>query len=457
MAFTAYAPATGSAPTTATPGFTPYNPTGSQTPSPSVSLPPAKTPFQSPLQNIATGNSQDNVEGIKGVIKGVASSLESAGAANSGPVGAAMLAHAPALAADLGDLNEHLQPTNLPQAVGMASEKLGEAALPIDAAASGAADALGAARLKAVDPDILTGTITQGLQDDAPAAKNALASVDASKIKTYPDLANALNSNVKTASEAQDAFLAKTPNPTTLDKLTTTTKVGDQPITHNFVQDALSNLKELYAKTNDPVNAAKTAQLETKAQTVGLAPREVNDLARTYNDEFGSKAFSKTGDPLTSVTAQALENTRTGVKTTAANLSGDAATFKANDKIISDNIHTRELVSKVAEAVYKLQKTTIQRGWGETIGRYAGKILDMASGHVLKGAFESFIPRGQGFKIMNALDLQKSLSGNLSTLQKILSDPSITETQAASMLKAAQSSTQALIPGNSSSVADATK
>lgn len=88
------------------------------------------TPFQSPLQNIANGNSQDNIEVLKGNIKGIISSLASAGAANAGPVGKDMLAHSDALTQALSTFDNKMKATNLPQAVGMANERLAEMAIP---------------------------------------------------------------------------------------------------------------------------------------------------------------------------------------------------------------------------------------------------------------------------------------------------------------------------------------
>lgn len=86
--------------------------------------------FQSPLQNIASGNSQDNLEASKGFAKGAMQTFSSMGAQNAGPVGKDMLAHAPAFAQNINQLNTALQPTNQAQAFGQGSEKVAELAVP---------------------------------------------------------------------------------------------------------------------------------------------------------------------------------------------------------------------------------------------------------------------------------------------------------------------------------------
>lgn len=268
--------------------------------------------------------------------------------------------------------------------------------------------------------DNLVGSITQGKIADIAKAKSALGSIDTEGIKNYKDLSGALDNKIQTVSEKLDQVFDKTsPKEIPLDKLNMKAKVGGQTITHNFVNDALNQLKELYQKTNDPTSAADVAQLTKKAQDKGLSIKEVNNLAKQYGNEFSSKAFNKMGDPLTSVNAQAFENTRSGLKTTARQQFNNPV-YQEADAQLSNLIKTRDLTDNMNEAVNKLQQKIQTRSFGAKAGALAAKVFDTLSGGAVKGAVNYFIPRGEGLKTLNALDLQKSLSKNLGTLNEVL-------------------------------------
>lgn len=89
------------------------------------------SPFFSPLQNIASGNSQDNFQHAIGALKQIGSDISSVGAQNAGPVGKAMLANAPALAQDLQGLKTAVTPSNPEQKQGATDTSIAEAAIPI--------------------------------------------------------------------------------------------------------------------------------------------------------------------------------------------------------------------------------------------------------------------------------------------------------------------------------------
>lgn len=220
--------------------------------------------------------------------------------------------------------------------------------------------------------------------------------------------------------------------------------VNGQKVSHNYVQDSIDQLKELYTKTNDPIGLEQIHQIEAKAGTEGLTIQELNRLAKEYGSEIGTKAFSKAGEPLTSVNAQSLENTRTGIKETAKELFDDPI-YNEADKKISDLIRTKELVANVSEKVNQLQQKIKTRGLGERVGRMVFKIVNGISGGSVKGFGESFITRGEGLKTLNALDLERQLQSNLDTVQSILSDPKMSEATVTSRL-------QSILDGNASTV-----
>ena len=67
------------------------------------------------------------------------------------------------------------------------------------------------------------------------------------------------------------------------------------------------------------------------------------------------KAFSKLGEPLTSVNAKLFENTRKSLKDIARNtIKGDVA--KQADELMSKLYNTKNLISKNVEAVAKLRQ-----------------------------------------------------------------------------------------------------
>ena len=272
------------------------------------------------------------------------------------------------------------------------------------------------------------GQITQGKISQAKTSAKVLANpaLDTTGVKTYNDLSDSLQAHINNLKAAVDTEYEKNPMPIKLEDLSQNLKSGETTAQANYVKDALGQLKELYTKTNDPLSAAKIEDLTTKAINEGLTPKEINDLSRQYGNEFGDKAFSKTGDPLTSVNAQNFENTRSGIKDTARNLLQDD-TAKSLDKNMSDAIQTKQLVDKVAEKVNALTERVKERGVIEKFGRLLGKGVDMATfggprAFIMKWLFPSNI----GLKTLNSLDLQDLLSKNLEKVQQLEAAPEST-------------------------------
>ncbi len=275
--------------------------------------------------------------------------------------------------------------------------------------------------------DNLANKITQGKTTDIPSAQKALSNVDISDVKTYKDLGETLDAKVETIANKQDQVLSTDKRSIKLDDWSKETKVGNKTVKQNFVSDALNHLEELYQKTNDAVSEAKITKLKEKAQTTGLSIKEVNDLSRQYGTEFGKKAFGKTGDPLTSTNAQNFENTRSGLKDTAREKFGNKL-YDASDKEMSNLLNTKKLVDKMEESVNTLKGKVQVRSLGAKAGYLLGKIINFVSLGSAKGFVESLIPRGSGLKVLNALDLEKSLSKNLKLLQE-MSNEKLPESQ----------------------------
>jgi uncharacterized protein YunC (DUF1805 family) len=271
------------------------------------------------------------------------------------------------------------------------------------------------------------GEVLQGKTTDIKPAVRALDAVDIEGVKTFQQLKEKMDASIKTLSEQVDDELAKDTSVTPLDALITTSKTkGGSAVERNFVADALSHLSELYGKTADDLSLAEITELTAKAMKTGLTKQEINDISRIYGQEFGRKAFSKMGDPLTSVNAQMFENIRTGLKDVArSGIGGDAA--KAADATISSLYNTRTLIEKNVEAVQKLQQRISERGLLEKAGHAISKYADILTGGSIRGLIGGLLPRGAGYKVLNALDLEERLQKNLEIIKKAIETKSDSE------------------------------
>jgi hypothetical protein len=267
-------------------------------------------------------------------------------------------------------------------------------------------------------PKEALGQILQGKSKDLVRGERALATIDPQGIKTYADLKTKLDETIPKYVQAVDQQLAKDPKLYKLDELSTVAKTtGGNKVSQNFVEKALNHLNELYTKIEDPVGAKEIEELINKASNKGLTKIEINNIARKYNAEFGDKAF-KGGEQLTSVNAQAYENIRRGVKEVSRR--GMDETVKHLDEITGSIYNTRRLIDKNVEAVNKLRQRVDQRGLGEKIGRLAWDAFDLATFGTAKGALLKLMPRGMGYKVKNAINLEESLKRNLKIVNKAL-------------------------------------
>ena len=199
------------------------------------------------------------------------------------------------------------------------------------------------------------GQIAQGKAGDVKQLELALGTVDTSGVKTFKELGDRVNKAIPTLAKQVDDELLKDPTIYNLRQLATKETKGNTVAITDYVSRALGNLSELYSKTGDNTALGEINEMIARANKDGLTRKEVNDISRIYNIEFGSKAFSKIGDPLTSVNAQAYEQTRSGLKNVARQgLGGEEA--KAIDEKLSALYDSKRLIDKNIEAVNKLQQ-----------------------------------------------------------------------------------------------------
>lgn len=266
--------------------------------------------------------------------------------------------------------------------------------------------------------DKTTGKVLQGKPADIESGKSGLSSMDTSKVKTYKDLKDTANKTITEKARIQDENLAKDPTPRPLESFTKTVGEGNGVVKTNYVKQAIDNLGELYTNTSDAEGLSKIKTLEDKATGEGLTVKEVNDLARMYGSEFGTKAFGKTGEALTSVNATKFENIRSGLKNTARDLLPDEAS-RALDEEMSNIYTVRDLATKMETRVntltQRLQKPNILQKLGGMIGRgmRITGIGDLAS--KLLG-----IDKVPGAATLNAVELEAQLSKNLGKINAAL-------------------------------------
>jgi len=263
--------------------------------------------------------------------------------------------------------------------------------------------------------------ITQAGADERAktAAREALTEIDATNIKTYQDLNNALDDQISVLSRKVDEELDRYPEPRSLDELSKTVQVGDEVVTEQPVRSALDGLEEAYTKTGESANAARIRQLRQKAESEGLSLRELNELAREYGIEFRERAFTKTGDIKTGFNAENYENTRKSLKEVLRSQMPDDVT-RDIDRRISNIYTTRDLTRKIEDRVAKLQQRVKDRTLAQRLGGTAASILDMTTGGALRGFVARMLPSNMGNKAMNSIEIQDELQANLKELDRML-------------------------------------
>ena len=289
----------------------------------------------------------------------------------------------------------------------------------------------------------VVGEVLQGKTRDVKQGVKTLSNLDTTNVKTYKDLGDSIQTRIGSLSRGVDDVLSQDKTLTKLAKLTSEAKsTSGKVIKTNYVERALTDFAELYTKIGDGVKAQDITDIVSKAKKTGLTKLEVNNLAREYGQEFGSKAFSKLGEPLTSVNAKLFENTRKGLKDIARKGIGSTEA-KEIDSVISSMFSTQKLVKKNIEAVNKLQQKISDRGLLEKLGYTVSKTADIATGGTIRGVVGGILPRGVGNKVFNALDLEKRLKENLKIINKALTGK--TDDEIVSVLKAGVSKKKSLI------------
>jgi len=281
----------------------------------------------------------------------------------------------------------------------------------------------------------IVGQITQGDLKDIPKTKQALtglvnSGVNVTGIKTFDDLNKTINGKIEELSSNLDNILSKKTDAKKLSDLNLTTKVGEKSVSHNFVDDAINQLKDFYEKTNNQEGIAKISEIEDKANNNGLTVKDINDISRLHGKDLS--AYNQNGELASGLKKQSAENTRIGVKETARKEFGNHVYEKA-DKEISNLIRTRDLVSDLKEKSNEIKQKTKELGWGERAGKLAYEIANGSTFGLLNGVFHDFLKHDPS--TLNAVSLEKGLNKRLLKLKELTSGTVSEESAIRSMEK----------------------
>jgi len=264
----------------------------------------------------------------------------------------------------------------------------------------------------------LTGKIIQGKTGDLEAGQHSLLNVDASKVNSLSDLSAELQKNIETNSAKLDEALSSDKTTHQLSEFDSKTQVGGKTITSNPVKDAITQLSDLYEKTNDVQGQKDMAELEQKANTEGLTSKELNDLAREHSQAFDQFKANANGEYASGLNKQAARNTYTGLKNAARGLFGDEAA-RDMDSELSDDLNTKKLVDQQIEKQNTAnQKIPAKGGLGGLINKVSESKIGGAARDVANLHFGS-----AAGKLMPSGEL--SLNDMLTKLQNTVSDGGI--------------------------------
>ncbi|MBK3666168.1 hypothetical protein JJE66_33725 [Bradyrhizobium diazoefficiens] len=293
-----------------------------------------------------------------------------------------------------------------------AAGALSDVASTARSAASDAANAVKEKLLPTPTIDELVGRVAQGKPEDIPSFGRGLSNLDTSKISTYKDLNKSASKAIGDLSKQQDVLLGQDTTPRKIQQLATPVKVGDTAIHHNFVRDAIDQLKTYYTKTNDVANLEKIKAYDAKLHPTkgpGLTLKDVNDIARMHGSDLN--AYNANGELASGLTKQAAENTRMGLKQTVRNLMpGDES--KALDAKITDLYTVRDLSKTMQKKVNTFTQRLQQPNVLQKLGGLVGKGLKVTGVGDLASKLLG-IDKVPGAQTLSPAELEAKLAKNL--------------------------------------------
>lgn len=249
------------------------------------------------------------------------------------------------------------------------------------------------------------------------ALAKGLDDIDTKGVKTYKDLYNRAGETANAIQSTKKGILQAIRGKHKLKDLALQQADDGVTVKTNYVQKAFDQLDDYYKKTEQPVQLKKLQQLKTKAAKAGLSANEIDDLAIQYNKNVsGMKAWTATGKPKKGLTAQAVENTRKGLKETARSFLPDDAT-KIMDQKISNVLKVRDLADDLQKKVQNLSnKVAPPSGALEGAAEFSVKLANSLTAGSLQGFAKALQISNVGKKTFNYLGIENALSKNLKAL-----------------------------------------
>jgi hypothetical protein len=246
-------------------------------------------------------------------------------------------------------------------------------------------------------------------KEQVPQAQRVLVGTDLSKTRTYEGAKNVIQNRITNISNKLDEALAKDKRAMPLQDLSSSIDVEGKTYTHNFVQDALSQMWDFYKKTNNVQGAAKIRSWMDKANTAGLTIKDVNDIAKQHGRDLN--AFNANGELSSGLSKQAAENTRQGVKDIARTKFNNPI-YNEADATLSDLITTRDAMSKMAGDVFNAKKRLPQLGLAGKTLNLGIKALDFISRHAI-GKLQQILGKQTSTGSMTKIAIEEALQNNL--------------------------------------------
>jgi hypothetical protein len=268
-------------------------------------------------------------------------------------------------------------------------------------------------------PEQITSKITQAKPKDIGKVTTGLMELPKEEIikkgTTFRDVSNKLQEAID-INEGKTSKIfegQKTIYPKKDAIITETTKSGKK-IKSNYVDAAFEKFKDLYESTNEsPINKVELQDMIDTVNKNGITAEGVDLLAKKFGTEFKTKAFGKTGEPLTSTTSQEFENIRTGLKETARKLINNEEVRKI-DKQTSRFIRAKDYIDKMDEKLQKYVSNHEKPGLLKKAGSLAGKLLNV------KRFLRGLLGIGEdGVTKLGPVELEKRLPTLLKQLEDI--------------------------------------
>lgn len=163
-------------------------------------------PFSTPLSNVASGNSEANVQGAKGAVKGALQVIRDTSGVDTNPVIKGMLASAPEFAKAVEAQKSFLQPENFNETKGSAMSQLGAALIGPGKAAKVGIDAYKAAALPgktlgAVSPRLIPKVAAEAQKTAPQGIRGLISTVADKRTKEVADAVKDIYNPSKTFSE----------------------------------------------------------------------------------------------------------------------------------------------------------------------------------------------------------------------------------------------------------------